>query len=218
MSKCEACNSDHDGSFGSGRFCSRSCANIRTQTKEANEKRSKTLTKLETIVTRCKYCSGEFETIIHNRVSKKQQEFCSRSCGALSRWQDSDYKKKMSVLAKERGFGGHTSKVKILYETIDGKQIYLQSSYEILVAKDLDENSIEWIRPDPIMWYDDEGVDHKYYPDFYLKDYDIYLDPKNDYLIKQDKKKIDSVSEQNDVIVLMLSKDQLSWKEIHKLI
>lgn len=36
--KCFTCNCDHNGSFGSGRFCSKSCANSRIRTKEIKEK------------------------------------------------------------------------------------------------------------------------------------------------------------------------------------
>ena len=37
--KCKKCNKDHDGTFGSGMFCSRGCANSRgPRTKEVKEK------------------------------------------------------------------------------------------------------------------------------------------------------------------------------------
>ena len=35
---CEKCGKEHDGTFGSGRFCSRSCANSRIRTEEIREK------------------------------------------------------------------------------------------------------------------------------------------------------------------------------------
>lgn len=35
---CERCGSEHDGSFGSGRFCSRSCANSRKHSDETKRK------------------------------------------------------------------------------------------------------------------------------------------------------------------------------------
>lgn len=40
---CEKCGKEHDGSFGSGRFCSRECANSRTRTEEIKENTSKSL-------------------------------------------------------------------------------------------------------------------------------------------------------------------------------
>jgi len=41
--KCEKCFKQHNGAFGSGRFCSRSCANSRIPTKESNQKRRETI-------------------------------------------------------------------------------------------------------------------------------------------------------------------------------
>lgn len=35
---CEKCGKEHDGSFGSGRFCSRACANSRIRTEEIRQK------------------------------------------------------------------------------------------------------------------------------------------------------------------------------------
>lgn len=42
---CEKCGKEHDGSFGSGRFCCRACANSRKHTKETIQKISKGLQK-----------------------------------------------------------------------------------------------------------------------------------------------------------------------------
>ena len=41
--KCEKCNKEHDGTFGSGRFCSRSCANSRKHSEKTRTKISETL-------------------------------------------------------------------------------------------------------------------------------------------------------------------------------
>ena len=62
------------------------------------------------------------------------------------------------------------------------------------------------------------GVEHRYYPDLYLPDYDVYLDPKNKYLIENinprfgitDVEKINIVMEQTGIRVLILKKDELS--------
>ena len=42
---CEKCKKEHDGSFGSGRFCSRACANSRVKTDELRLKLSKKMRK-----------------------------------------------------------------------------------------------------------------------------------------------------------------------------
>jgi len=57
--------------------------------------------------------------------------------------------------------------------------VMLDSSWELALAKSLDKNNIRWIRPEPVKWIDASGIQHNYFPDFYLVDYDIYLDPKN---------------------------------------
>ena len=36
--KCIKCNKEHDGSFGSGKYCSKSCANSRVRTDEVKKK------------------------------------------------------------------------------------------------------------------------------------------------------------------------------------
>jgi len=36
--KCIKCNNEHDGSFGSGKYCSRACANSRIRTDEVKKK------------------------------------------------------------------------------------------------------------------------------------------------------------------------------------
>lgn len=86
-------------------------------------------------------------------------------------------KKKLSEAAKRNNLGGwHTSK------SFDYKGIKLDSSYEVKFAEDLDRNKIKWSRPKPLL-YKLNGEEHRYYPDFYLDDFDVYVDTKNDYLI-----------------------------------
>ena len=65
-----------------------------------------------------------------------------------------------------------------------------------------------------------------YRPDFYLTDYDIYLDPKNDFLIEninpnlgyKDTDKILWVEQQNNIKILIVDKDNLSWDNIKTMI
>lgn len=97
------------------------------------------------------------------------------------------------------------------------KGITLDSSYELIVAKSLDENGIEWIRPKAIDW-DDDGQIRKYIPDFYLPEYDVYLDPKNDYLINKDKRKIYLAEKYNGVEILILDNAHLDWRNIKEMI
>lgn len=63
--ECEKCGKEHDGTYGSGRFCCRGCANSRVQTKEMNEARRKKLTKNEQKF--CKVCGKKL-----NRHTKSE--------------------------------------------------------------------------------------------------------------------------------------------------
>lgn len=71
--------------------------------------------------------------------------------------------------------------------------VWLDSSFELKVAQELDANGIEWVRPKAIKYQDKTGQLRRYLPDFYLPAFDIYLDPKNDFLIEQDAEKISLV-------------------------
>lgn len=72
--------------------------------------------------------------------------------------------------------------------------LLLESSWEVDIATWLDKNNIDWDRPKHIKWVDSTRKARKYFPDFYLPDYDVYLDPKNPYIIAKDKEKIKAVS------------------------
>ena len=116
---------------------------------------------------------------------------------------------------REKNFGSHKS-----YEYCGIKFI---SSYEVEVAKDLDKNNIKWVKPSRLAYTDNNGKKHHYTADLYLPDYNIYLDPKNDYLIENinptfgysDVQKINWVMEQNGVVVIILNKDELNWNTIY---
>ena len=91
--------------------------------------------------------------------------------------------------------------------------VWLESSYEHKVAVALDAAGVNWIRPS-FLKYDSK----RYFPDFYLIDYDVYLDPKNDYLIEKDKIKLQKVRNQNSVKLVVLNKSQLDWETIQTLL
>jgi hypothetical protein len=85
--------------------------------------------------------------------------------------------------------------------------IMLDSSWELELAKRLDKLEIKWIRPEPILWIDEEGINHNYFGDFYLIEYNLYLDPKNPQAIKVQRKKLDCLLSQYSNIVIIESLD-----------
>lgn len=122
-----------------------------------------------------------------------------------------------SARAKAQGFGGYRENAgrsqKFRVEDSFGDEVVLQSSYELRTSIILNELGIKWVRPKHLKY---NG--RKYFPDFYLPDLDIYLDPKNDFKAIQDREKINAVIEQNSVIVHILSNDQINKSDIHALL
>ena len=131
------------------------------------------------------------------------------------------FKEKMSKIAINKGFGGVTQSRWIKYK---GKT--LGSSYELKVVKDLDKNNIKWDTCNRFPYIDNKGKLRTYTPDIYLIDYDIYLEPKNDFLIEninpnlgfKDIEKIKWCEEQNNIKVILLNKEQLNWEYIKLII
>ena len=103
------------------------------------------------------------------------------------------------------------------YLRLDGTIVNLDSSYERILAKILDEHKIKWIRPKPLIWIDKENIQHHYFPDFYLEDFDIYFDPKNEYCFKVQKEKIDYVKS-HYLNCYFLTKIQLTWEYIKNIL
>lgn len=131
------------------------------------------------------------------------------------------FKKNLSKIAVDRNLGGVRQSKRIPY-----KNKTLGSTYELKVANALDDNCIKWETGTRFKYVDPTGKERTYTPDFYLPDYNVYLDPKNDFLIEnvnpslgfKDIDKIDLVEKQNNVKVLVLPKEKLDWISILKLI
>ncbi len=140
----------------------------------------------------------------------------------------SGYRKTCSEQCMKTAISNSTKNRKNIFNkcVIEYNGIKLGSKYELNVAKSLDEHSVVWIKPAPLIYLDPIGKTHRYYPDFYLPDYNIYLDPKNDFLINNinpyhgysDTDKIKWTEEYNNVKILILNKNQLCWNIINKLI
>lgn len=91
---------------------------------------------------------------------------------------------------------GHRRLIKStrFYTQIDGSQVLLDSSWEETLALRLDSLGIRWNRPTtPIKWKDTSGKFHNYFPDFYLPDFDLFLDPKNPYAVKVQSVKLEII-------------------------
>lgn len=122
-----------------------------------------------------------------------------------------------SILAKQHKCGGYrpnagrSKKFRVLDSF--GTEVVLQSTYELECSKILNELNISWVRPKALKYNN-----RNYFADFYLVDYDIYLDPKNNFKATQDRDKIQNVIDQNNVRVYILLKEHLTTTYIKMLV
>ena len=54
----------------------------------------------------------------------------------------------------------------------------MDSSWESIFANYLNQNNIKWIKSKKSFKYIFENEEHSYYPDFYLEDFDLYVEIK----------------------------------------
>ena len=121
-------------------------------------------------------------------------------------------KQKLREIAIKNQLGGHPYRKNIEYNGV-----VLDSSLELEMAKKLDALNIQWTRCGRFPYVDLTGKEHTYTPDFYLPEYDLYLDPKSDYLIEninpalgyKDVDKIRWVCEQNNIKIVVISEKEI---------
>jgi len=178
QSNCLMCGTSLVSVINKKQYC-KSCIN-----KRQNSYMNKT-----TFNCKCLICSKQFE-----HVGRKVKT-CSFIC----------YKKLLSQQSKANvNCGGDTNYKKYYY-----KDIYMDSTWELEIAKWMDGEGIEWERSRKIMfwWTDINGNKRRYYPDFYLPKYNIYLDPKNKYLLSKSLYKLEQVKKENNITLIYGDKD-----------
>lgn len=136
---------------------------------------------------------------------------------------DDKYRANLSNKAKANGLGGYRdgAGISIKFKVKDsyGNDVCLQSSYEKTCMEILNNLKILWTRPKALTYkIPEEDKERNYFADFYLNEYNIYLDPKNDYKIIKDEIKIKAVNERHGNRVFVLTKDNLNKEYIIKLI
>ena len=122
----------------------------------------------------CKICNKIF--IRAHKKGNVSHKTCSRECRIIGSTQN-------------RSYQNGSRKPQYFFCRSLEKNVFLESSWEVRVAQELDSLNIAWVRPEPIK-YNNSTKDRYYYPDFYLPAFDLYLDPKNPYCLKQDEQKM----------------------------
>jgi hypothetical protein len=149
----------------------------------------------------CKICKKD--------TGSPYKKSCSKICY-------SNLLKLTSTLNPKCGGQKHTHRSKI--SNINNEIFVAESSYEVKLSNVLNKLNILWVRPNFFWYKDKKNQKRRYYPDFYLPKYDLYLDPKNDFLIKTDIDKIKRSAKQNKIRIAILSKNHLNDKSINILV
>lgn len=123
-----------------------------------------------------------------------------------STWVPKKHSDETKELIRQRALASPHRRLKRCMIEYNG--VMLDSTWELALARRLDELSIPWERPDPIIWFDDHGKAHHYFPDFYLPKQDIYLDPKNPIAVRVQQRKLDCLLRQHQNIKLLLSLEE----------
>jgi hypothetical protein len=145
-------------------------------------------------------------------INKRKQE------GTLGSKHTEETKQKLREL-RNKILRENPSKNNLRRKSYEFNGDILDSQYEVKVASELLKNGIKYEAKPHYLEYTLNGTSHLYFPDFYLPDYNVYLDPKNSFLISEgqkrlgisDKEKIELVAKQNNVRIVILDKDHLEY-------
>lgn len=184
--------------FGSGRFCSRACANARKHSDE-------TKTKIKTTLLQ-KYDTGEIIPV-DNKADERRQRAISlynlnpnrcEVCGSILDYDHRHKKtcskechyKKLSEFTKEnvKKYGGNLNSINKHYFHGYYNNIYCDSSYELAFVVYCIEHNINIKRNTQGFKYLYLEQEHNYYPDFIVEN--KYIEIKG-YYTKQVQAKID---------------------------
>jgi len=175
MKQCENCNNNHNGDYGSGRFCSSKCARgFSTKDKRSliNEKVSKKLSFVPVLIKNCAQCNIVFDT------KNVKQLYCSKSCGAsaTSKGWTNHSKIDWSSIHREAYKNGNNyvagGTCKWIEITTSNGLIKVQGSYEVRVVKILEQwkikgKIINWqYSPTRFKYYDENHIERTYLIDF----------------------------------------------------
>lgn len=221
---CKICNNPHSYNKRKNKFCSRSCATTNSNNNRDRESyilAGKSLS--ETINNRPKFSKIELKSCKECNIlfwfSSARKDvtpsFCSSLCSVTRR------ARLASEHFKRIGAGGVKPS-----SHIDYRGITLCSSYEVNTAIVLDELNIKWEKATRVKYTLPCGKYSNYTADFFLPEYNLYLDPKNDFLIHnvnpgngiKDIDKIAFVVEQNKISVAIIDVTNINKTYIKKLV
>jgi hypothetical protein len=165
------------------------------------------------------WAAGKHDNAIH-RNGRRRAKIESRGCavcGAGFECKDNSKRKtcgkpECKREATARGVranpncGGESN-----YRRYRYKDILFDSAWELEIAQWMDGVGMQWIRDKKIWfrWTDQNGTIRRYHPDFYLPSFNIYLDPKNKFLLERDAFKLEAVKREHGINLVWGSREEI---------
>jgi hypothetical protein len=226
---CGYCNSKFEGSKtkndinASINYCSKKCSishrNIlnKNNRAEINKKISEGVKKdldIKGILIKkgyhCEHCNVNFCTL-----SKKKNKYCSEECRYIV-FRTTEYREKMQNLLKGKAGGlregGGYSKM-LSYTNWLGEEMKLNKE-EIEVAKIMDKLKLKWHRNTKGFKYVSlSGKDRKYFPDFYVEEYNCFIEYKG-WVTDEMIHKMNDAEYKNDLTLLIIYSTNKRYKDM----
>jgi len=189
---CENCKSEFECiKSDKKRFCSRSCSASFVQI--GTSRSEKTKSKLRRL-----YKDGKLTGFIDHQKRKKTilNEICvlCKNKFEKSKWSTKKYCSRECAYKRPGQGGYHPGSVRNFKSgwhssPIAGK-VWLDSSYEFIVANYLDKRLYKWIKNyQGFPYINPNGEQHNYIPDFYIEDLDLWVETKG-YMTEIDRCKM----------------------------
>ena len=206
---CENCGNEHDGSYGSGRFCSSKCA----RGFSTKRKRSLINEKIKIYFHENLEKTGKVGCIIDKKLPKK---FCVECGNPISKRNKSGFCKKHLYSSKYfrnkiskscKGKAGGYRKGSGRSNGGYYKNQYFDSSFEIEIAKFLELHKINWKRNTNRIYYKWKNKKTYYIPDFIIDD-NLYLEAKGFWYKDKKEKTLEAIKQNNLKWILLMQKEE----------
>lgn len=165
------------------KHCSRECANSRSWTEQ--DKEIKSLAAKNSIKVK-----EAFKTNPLNLRKGQKTDYYSTCQYCNETIKDTRYRKKRKYHKEcwNKISGGFRENSTILHKSVYNG-FSMDSGSEKEFAMLLDSNNIQWVKNKTVYfpYVDGEGKPRKYYPDFYLSEYDLWVEIKSKYYADKDK-------------------------------
>jgi len=203
--KCTECGNILDFLKRKNKFCGSSCAatyNNKARGPHSDETKNKISKSLGACVRK------KTNYIKRKKLNKSKYELNPKKCKICNSEMKYEYRHrktcsdecKIIASVKIRPYQNGSRKTIWYFNKNENKEVLLESSWELKLAKFLDEKNIQWVRPKHILWFDKRKIKRYYFPDFYLNEYDLYVDPKNQYCLEKDKEKLSILEKKINII------------------